>query len=461
MRVTGAHGEDHHVLTDHQVVAGRAVCGAAARPGTARRGLTDRTAAEAALEPEPRAAHRVGWGFVSLYALAYMSTSLLFIAPLLVTLALKVDSLVGIERAPSSLALVAGTGALLAMVANPFFGKMSDRTASRLGMRRPWMVGGLAGGSLGIVIVALAPNIPVVLAGWCIAQLFFNALLAAMVAVLPDQVPSVQRGLVSGVLGVCLSVASVCGTFLVKLVTGNMLAMFLTPCAIGGFFILLFAVTLKDRRLASAEKPAWSLREFASTFYVNPRKSPDFAWAFASRFMFVLAYAFLVTYQAYYLLDKIGTAKADVPQQIFLGTLAQSAVIVAASLIGGKLSDRTGRRKIFVLTASILYGLALFVIAIATDFSGFLVGMAIGGLGFGVYVAVDLALVVDVLHDEDNAAKDLGVFNIAGALPFSIAPAIAPAILTIGSGSYGVLYMVAGLCAIIGAVAILPVKRVR
>jgi len=149
------------------------------------------------------------------------------------------------------------------------------------------------------------------------------------------------------------------------------------------------------------------------------------------------------------------------PQQIFLGTLAQSAVIVAASLIGGKLSDRTGRRKIFVLTASIVYGLALFVIAIASNFSGFLVGMAISGLGFGVYAAVDLALVVDMLHDKRNAAKDLGVFNIAGALPFSIAPAIAPAILAIGSGSYGVLYMVAGFCAIIGAVAILPVRRVR
>ena len=87
--------------------------------------------------------------------------------------------------------------------------------------------------------------------------------------------------------------------------------------------------------------------------------------------------------------------------------------------------------------------------------------MAIGGLGFGVYMAVDLALVADVLPDSDNAAKDLGVFNIAGALPFSIAPAIAPAILAIGGGSYGVLYAVAGVCAIIGAVAILPVKRVR
>ena len=118
-------------------------------------GLKYRTAAEAAPEPESPAAHRAGWGFISLYTLAYISTSLVFIAPLLVTLALKVNSLVGIERAPDSLALVAGIGALLAMFGNPCFGKMSDRTSSRLGMRRPWMVIGLVGGSLGILVVAL------------------------------------------------------------------------------------------------------------------------------------------------------------------------------------------------------------------------------------------------------------------------------------------------------------------
>ncbi len=431
------------------------------RPAAGLSGLTYRSAAEAGLRLEPPAVRRVGWGFISLYTLAFMSTSLVFIAPLLVTLALKVNSLVGIKQAPSSLSLVAGIGALLSIFANPFFGKMSDRTTSVLGMRRPWMVIGLVVGSLGVLVVALAPNIQVVLLGWCIAVVFFNALLAAMVAVLPDQVPAVQRGLVCGVLGVCVPIASVSGTFVVKLFTGNTLTMFLAPCAIGGFFILLFAATLKDRRLAKADKPAWSLREFLSTFYVNPRKSPDFGWAFASRFMFVLAYAFLITYQAYYLLNKIGSAEADVPQQIFLGTLAQAVVLVAASLIGGRLSDRTGRRKIFVLTASIVYGLALFVIAVASSFNGFLVGMAISGLGFGTYVAVDLALVVDVLPDRDKAAKDLGVFNIAGALPFSIAPAIAPAILAISSGSYGVLYAVAGVCAIIGAFAILPVKGVR
>jgi MFS family permease len=420
-----------------------------------------RPAAEAVVEPESPAVQRVGWGFISLYTLAYMSTCLVFLAPVLVTLALKVNSLVGIEQAPNSLALVTGIGALVAMFGNPFFGRMSDRTSSPLGMRRPWMVIGLLGGSLGILIVALAPSVPVILFGWCLAQLMFNALLAAQVAVLPDQVPAAQRGLVSGLLGVCVPIAAVTGTFLVQLFTGNQLAMFLAPCAIGGFFILLFAVTLKDRRLAEAMKPTWSLREFLSTFYVTPRKSPDFAWAFVSRFMFVLAYAFLTTYQAYYLLHKIGSPEADVPRQIFLGTLAQSVVIVTASLIAGKLSDRTGRRKSFVFTASIVYGLAMFAVAVASSFDGFLVGMAIGGLGFGMYAAVDLALVADVLPDKNTAAKDLGVFNIAGALPFSVAPAIAPLILAVSGGSYGTLYAVAGLCAILGAVAILPVKGVR
>ncbi len=413
------------------------------------------------LDVSDPAVPRVGRGFIALYTLAYMGTILLFLAPLLVTLALKVNSLVGTERAPNSLAVVTSIGAFLALFGNPFFGRMSDRTASRFGMRRPWLVVGLLGGSLGILLVAVAPSIPLVLIGWCTAQLFFNALLAAMVAVLPDQVPTAQRGQVSGVLGVCLPIASVSGTFLVKLFTGNQLAMFMFPCAIGGFFILLFAATIADRRLAEADKPTWSLREFAHTFYVNPRKNPDFAWAFASRFMIVMAYAFLVTYQAYYLLNRIGSAESQVPQQIFLGTTVQAAVIVAASLIGGRLSDRSGRRKIFILVASIVYGVAMFVIAIAVNFNGFLVGMAISGLGFGMYLAVDLALVADVLPDKANAAKDLGVFNIAGALPSSIAPAIAPAILAIGNGSYSVLYSVAGVCAIIGALAILPVKQVR
>ena len=404
---------------------------------------------------------RVSRLFVASYAAAYLATSLVFIAPLLVTLALKVNSLVGTDRAPNSLSLIAATGSVVAMVSNPFFGRLSDRTTSRFGMRRPWILAGLTGGTGGILVVAVAPTVWMVLVGWCLAQLFFNAMLAAMVAVLPDQVPAAQRGTVAGVLGICLPIASVGGTYVVDVFAGHQLAMFLAPCAIGALFIVPFALLLDDRRLAPEDLPPWSRRQLLTTYYVSPRRHPDFAWAFASRFLFVLAYAFLVTYQAYYLLEHLGSAEDDVPRQIFLGTLTQAAVVVVAALVGGRVSDRTGRRKVFVASASVVYGVALFLVAVAGGFDGFLVGMAISGLGFGLYMAVDLALVADVLPDGENAAKDLGVLNIAGALPFSVAPALAPLVLAVGGGSYPVLYAVAGVCALAGGAAILPIRRVR
>lgn len=403
----------------------------------------------------------VGRGFISLYALSSVGTSLVLIAPLLVSLALKVESLVGIDQAPKNLALVTGVGSLLSLVSNPFCGRLSDRTTSRLGMRRPWMLAGLAGGAIGTVTVAVAPSIPVVLLGWCTAQLFFNALLAAQVAVLPDQVPTAQRGLVSGILAVCLPIASVTGTYLVQAFDSTDLGMFLAPLVVGGACVLVFAARLRDRRLDPADKRPWSVREVAGTFCVNPRRNPDFGWAFASRFLLVTAYAFLVTYQAYYLREELGSAKHDVAHQIFLGTLVQSVALVATSPIAGRLSDRAGRRKIFVVVAALVYGVALLLIARADGLEGYLVGMAVGGVGFGMYMAVDLALVVDVLPDSGSAAKDLGVLNIAGALPFALAPAVAPAVLSVGGGSYAVLYAVAAGCALAGAAAILPVKRIR
>jgi MFS family permease len=416
------------------------------------------TAAPAAAIPGP---DRVGWDFIGPYTLAYTGTSLLFLAPLLVSLALKVNDLVGIDAAPSRLALVTSVGSLLAMLANPFFGRLSDRTSSAWGMRKPWMLVGLTAGSLGILTVALAPNIAVVLIGWCIAQVFFNALLAAMAAVMPDQIPTDQRGVVSGIIAICLPVASVLGTFLVQLFDQNALTMLLVPCAVGASLVLLFVALLSDRRLEPGHKPPWSLRELLATFYVNPRRNPDFAWAFTSRFLLVTAYAFLVTYQAYYLLEHLGASERDVPHQIYLGTLTQSAALVVTALVTGKLSDRTGRRKAFVCAAALVYAVALCMIATAHDIPAYLVGMALGGIGFGMYMAVDLALVVDVLPDQEQAAKDLGVLNIAGALPFALAPAVAPAILSLGGDSYRVLFGVAGACAVAGAASILPVKGVR
>lgn len=295
--------------------------------------------------------------------------------------------------------------------------------------------------------------------GWCIAQLGFNALPASMAAVLPDQVPTTQRGVVAGALGTCVPVASVAATFLVSLTSASTIAMFLVPCLVGGAVIVLFVLTLADRSVVT---PPGSLRirSLLGGLWVSPRKHPDFGWAFASRFLFVLAFAFLTTYQAYYLLDHLGTPDAEVAHQIFIGTLVQGSLLIAASLTGGRWSDRTGRRKVFVLGAAVIYALSLFLVATATGFAGFVVGMAVGGVGFGLYMAVDLALVVDVLPDSDQAAKDLGVLNIAGALPSSIAPAVAPAILALSGGSYPALFLVAALSALLAGAAIVPVRGV-
>jgi MFS family permease len=411
--------------------------------------------------PSPAEPSRVGIGFVAAYALAFTASCLMLIAPLLVTLALKVAELVGAERAPSRLALVLAVGSFLALFANPFFGKLSDRTTSRFGMRRPWMLVGLAGGSIGIVTIALAPTFALVLVGWCVAQVFFNALLAVQVAVLPDQVPAPQRGLVSGVLGVCVPVASVSGTYLVNVFSGNQVAMFLVPVGAGAVFIVLFALVLDDRRLDREERPSWSLRDFAGTFYVSPRRNPDFAWVFLSRFLFVMAFAFLTGYQVYYLLAELGSSEAEVPHQVFVATLVSSTGVVAASLIGGRASDRVGRRKVFVLAAAVVYGMAMLAVAFADSFTAFLIGVAVSGIGFGVYVAVDLALVTEVLPSAADTAKDLGVFNIANALPYSVAPAIAPAVLALSGGRYPALFAVAAACAMAAAVVIVRVRTVR
>ena len=114
----------------------------------------------------------------------------------------------------------------------------------------------------------------------------------------------------------------------------------------------------------------------------------------------------------------------------------------------------------FVIGGAIVYALGLWSIALADSYPMFLAGMAATGIGHGLYFAVDLALVTEVLPDrERDAAKDLGILNITNALPQSVA--LAPAILAVSGGDYGVLFLVAGCIALAGSIAILPLKRVR
>ena len=183
-------------------------------------------------EEAPATVKRVGLGFIIAYAAAYFGSWIAILTPVVVTLALRVQQINPAGKA-ASLSLVLGVGAIFALLANPVFGKLSDRTRSRFGMRRPWLIAGVISGTLGLLVIAFAPNIPLVLVGWCLAQAGFNALLAVVVAILPDQVPEEQRGLVSGVLGMCLSLAIVAGAFLAQALVGSAFWMFMAECVNG------------------------------------------------------------------------------------------------------------------------------------------------------------------------------------------------------------------------------------
>lgn len=431
------------------------------QPAEQRNPLTSLGASshEAEIQGEPT--DRVGAGFVFVYALAYAGTWLALLTPVLVTIALRVRHIAP-GNAAENLSLVLGVGALFALLGNPLFGKLSDRTTSRFGMRRPWLIGGVLSGSAALLLIASAESIAVVLLGWCLAQLAFNAVLAAIVALLPDQVPLAQRGTVAGVLGMCMPIGQVGGTFLVHAVSDSTLLTFMAPAAVGVTTVLLLALILPDRRLSPDRAAASGWKEFARSYWINPRQHPDFAWAWLSRFLLVLGTAFLTTYQPFYLVDHLGFSVQEVPGLVFNAMLVQASMIVAFSLVSGRLSDFVQRRKVFVLIGASIYATGLWIVAAADSYPDFLVGMAVTGMGHGVYFAVDLALVADVLPDRrGNAAKDLGILNVANALPQSVAPAIAPAILAAGHGDYTWLFVAAGAVALLGSFAILPLKTVR
>lgn len=403
----------------------------------------------------------VSWLFIAVYGMAYTGLWMALLPPLLASLTMRVHALAP-AHATGSLSLVVGVGALMALLGNPFFGRLSDRTTSRWGMRRPWLIVGALGGIAGLAVIATAASVPQLLLGWCMTQLAYNAELAALAAIFADQVPASQRGTVSGIVGISLPLGMIGGTFLVQALADSTLAMFLVPAALALVSALVLAWVLPDQRLAMAQRPPYGWREFLGSYWINPRRFPDFAWAWSSRFLLFAGVAVLMTYQGLYLIHDLGCAPADVPRRIFLATLVQSCAVAIFSGLGGGLSDAMGRRKAFVSGAAVVYALALLIIAFAASYRGFLVGMAITGMAQGVYLAADLALVNDVLPQrETHAAGNLGIFNIANVMPQSLMPALAPGILLVSGGSYAALFVVAAILVVLSAWAILPMRGVR
>ncbi|GAB3250525.1 MFS transporter [Kineosporia babensis] len=404
---------------------------------------------------------------IAAYIAAYFTMYIALITPVVSTLALRVSDLSTEAGRAGDLALVTGVGAFFAFIANPLAGALSDRTTSRLGMRRPWLLWGVLSGSVGLMIIAVAPSVPVVVIGWAITQTAFNGAQAALQALLPDQVGEAQRAQVSGWLGIAQNVAPLAGIGIALSLTNAgvpAMWMFLIPTTIALAGVLFLVAVLKDRTATREEVGRFDLGSFLKGFWISPRQFPDFGWAFAGRFLLLFGFAFWNAYQVYFLQDRFGFDDGEALSWQLRLMVAQAAVLVVAASVGGYLSDRTGRRKVFVILSSVLAAAGLLALAATQNPSYLYVGAVLAGAGMGMYFAVDLALVTDVLpNKETEAAKNMGVFNIANALPQSLAPAVAPAVLAIGAGgnNYGLLFGVGAVVVAVGAVSTMFIKGAR
>lgn len=403
---------------------------------------------------EPTERVRARW--VAAIALANVGLFTAWFGPIQVLLGREAERLAPGNK-ETALGVVVGAGAAFAVVASPLFGALSDRTTSRYGRRLPWVVGGVLTGALCLLLVAFAPNIAVMAIGWCLVQLTLNAAFAAIVAAVPDRVPHGQRGMVGGWFGVAQTLGIVAGAGLAA-ATSGLVPGYLACVAVLVVATIPFLLTHKDSVLDPALRPAFRWPTFVRGFWIDPRRHPDFGWAWLTRFLINLGNSIPLVYLLYFLQDAVHHADPDTGVAVLTATYA--ATMLLTVVVAGIASDRVGRRKPFVLCAGIVMSVAALILAGVPTFLGAIVAATVLGLGFGVYASVDFALLTEVLPKALDRAKDLGVINIASTLPQVLAPAIAAPVVT-HLGGYPVLYLVSAALGLTGAVLVYRIRAVR
>ncbi|MDJ0357109.1 MFS transporter [Paenarthrobacter sp. PH39-S1] len=355
------------------------------------------------------------------------------------------------------LALVTGCGAAVSLVANPLFGAFSDRTLSRFGRRVPWVLIGSLLGTIGLLGLMAAPAVAAMTALWCLVQLGCNGALAAITAAVPDRVPVRQRGTIGGLASMGATAGILIGAGVAAAVAGNFGLGYLVCAAALMLGIVMYLFTSEDQPLDPALRPAFSLPGFLLSFF-SPFAFPDFCWAWLTRFLVNVGNHLVTLYLLFFLMDAVRYADPALGVLILTGIYAVMTLITA--VIGGMWTDRAGKRKPFVIGSSVIIALSALILAFFPTWAGALVGAAVLGVGYGAYLAVDFALLTQVLPFAADRGKDMGVINVANSLPQVIAPAVAWLLVTAVNGGYLLLYLVAAVIGLLGAVFVVKIKSV-
>jgi MFS family permease len=358
----------------------------------------------------------------------------------------------------ANLAIVATIGAFAAMLAQPLAGTISDRTRSRFGPRAPWIIGGALIGGLALIGMAAANTLVQIGIAWTITQIAYNFAQGPLSAVMPDRVPEAKRGTFAAIIGFAAMFGALGGQIVGAQFAENVGAAYLLFAGLAIVTFTIFVVFSPDRDNRADERRPFSAAAILRSFWFSPRKHPDFGWAFLGRFLLYLGYFGISNYQLYILQDHIGLGDAAVDFVPVLG-LASLATMLISIAIGGPLSDRVGRRKIFIYISAIICAAGLIGPWLMPTKTGMLIFALVTGFGFGFFQSVDTALVTQVLPAQEDAAKDLGVVNIAATLPQVLAPGVAGVVVV--AFGYSALFPIAIALMVLGGFAVAPIKAVR
>jgi len=345
------------------------------------------------------------------------------------------------------------------LIAYPLAGALSDRTTSRFGRRRPWILIGTLIFAIGLLLLGLQTSLVGIGIFWSIALIGFCVLSAAITATISDQVPVGQRGLVSGWISAPQAIGIIVG---LGLVTSLALSQLLGYAVVAGLLVVLvlpFLFFVRDAVLPVEARPPFTMSALMAGFWISPIKHPDFGWTLLGRILVNLGNALGTTLLLYFIMFGLHREKTAEDDLVSL-TLVYMVFVILASIILGWISDESGRRKVFVIVAALLQAIAAMLLAFIPDFGVTFIAAGLLGLGYGCFLSVDQALATQVLPDPHTRGKDLGIMNIATAVPQAIAPLLGAWVVAAIAGFTG-LFALSAIVAILGALAIVPVKSVR
>jgi MFS family permease len=421
----------------------------------------DTTAAPAALS-EPTRLVSASW--IALFATAWFGIWMAQLTPVQLLLPQQVEAHVFSDNWVDKVVafgIISGIAGVCALVAYPLTGALSDRTTSRFGRRRPWILAGALLFAVSLIVLGLQDTMVGIGILWSLALVGFCMLTSALTATISDQVPVGQRGFVSGWLSAPQAVGTIAGLLLVITLGLSQFIGYTLMAVLLVVLVLPFILRIPDAVLPKEDRPPFTMRALIAGFWISPRQFPDFGWTLLSRILVNFGNAFGTSLLLYFLQDGLGFAPGDPAEDALLTlTLIYMVFVIAASLGLGKLSDRIGRRKLFVFTASALQAVAALLLAFVPTFDVAMVAAGFLGLGYGCFLSVDQALATQVLPYAAARGKDLGIMNIATTVPQAIAPLLGAFIVAALVGFQG-LFLIAAIAALVGGLSVIPVRSVR